>query len=302
MAADLAIATREGDALHATVRLARGVLRNPQTSSGLAMLRSILFAIVFYINTAVFLLFGSWLLLAPRSWAMQGLRLHGLASLWWLEVICGITVEVRGRERIPTTGCLVVAKHQSAWDTFALIPLFRDPAIVLKDELRWIPFYGWFCVKFAHILVKRERAAAALKALIALARNRLEEQRQIVIFPEGTRTAPGAEPDYKPGYVALYEALGVPCVPLALNSGLYWPRRSMHRHPGTIVVEILEPIPPGLPRAEFRQRVQAAIETACDRLLVEAAEARRPPPFPETARVRLAQLGRAAPSQDQKEN
>ena len=112
------------------------------------------------------------------------------------------------------------------------MPLFRDPAIVLKDELKWIPFYGWFCVKFEHILVKREKASAALKSMIRDAKQRISIGREVVIFPEGTRTVPGAPPDYKSGYVALYEALGVVTVPLALNSGLFWPRRSPGDIPG----------------------------------------------------------------------
>ena len=254
----------------------------------MVLARSILFAAAFYIATALFLLLGSWLLFAPRAWAMQGLRLHGLACVWLLRVICGTRLEVRGRERIPNDACLVVAKHQSAWDTFALVPLFRDPAIVLKDELKWIPLYGWFCVKFAHILVRRDRAAAALKALLSDARLKAEAQRQIVIFPEGTRRAPGAPPDYKSGYIALYEGLGLPCIPLALNSGLYWPRRSLLRHPGTIIVEILEPIPPGLPRAEFRRRIEAEIEAASSRLIAEAAGGAHPPPVPAVAAVEPA--------------
>ena len=233
-------------------------------------MRSLVFAAAFYITTALFLLFGSWLLLAPRRWAMAGLKLHGQTCVALLRWICGTSLEVRGRENIPQGACLIVSKHQSAWDTFALIPLFDDPAIVLKDELKWIPVYGWFCVKFEHILVKREKASAALKALIRDAKGRVADGRQILIFPEGTRTAPGAAPDYKPGYVALYEALGVPAVPLALNSGVYWPRRSFWRYPGTIIVEFLPPIPPGLPRAEFRRTTEVAIETACARLLDDA--------------------------------
>jgi 1-acyl-sn-glycerol-3-phosphate acyltransferase len=243
------------------------------------MLRSVLFAAVFYVNTAMFLLLGSWLFFAPRSWAMQGLRLHGIASLWLLRVICGTRMEVRGREKLPVTSCLVVAKHQSAWDTFALVPIFRDPAIVLKDELKWIPFYGWFCLKFEHVLVRRNRAASALKQLVGDAKIRAEQGREIVIFPEGTRRAPGAAADYKPGFVALYEGLNLPCVPLALNSGLFWPRRSFMRYPGTIVVEILDVIPPGLPRAKYRKLVEQRIEAACSRLLAEAAGAANPPPL-----------------------
>lgn len=230
------------------------------------MLRSLVFAAAFYITTALFLLLGSWLFFAPRSWAMAGLKAHAVTCVWLLEKICGTKMEVRGRDKLPAPPYLVVAKHQSAWDTFALIPLFRDPAIVLKDELKWIPFYGWFCVKFRHILVKRDKAASALRQMVRDARDRARQGREIVIFPEGTRTAPGAEPDYKPGYLALYDGLDLPCVPLALNSGLYWPRRSLERRPGTIIVEFLDPIPPGLPRKTFKARIEREIEEATARL------------------------------------
>ena len=115
---------------------------------------------MFYVNTALFLVLGSWLLLAPRSWAMEGLRLHGLASLWWLKVICGTRFELRGRDKLPKGACLIASKHQSAWDTFALIPVFRDPAMVMKAELGWIPLYGWFSHKFQHIFVGGTAAPA----------------------------------------------------------------------------------------------------------------------------------------------
>jgi 1-acyl-sn-glycerol-3-phosphate acyltransferase len=252
------------------------------------MLRSLLFAAVFYLNTAVFLLLGSWLLLAPRRWAMQGLRLHGLASLWWLKIICGTKLEVRGREKLPPGACLIAAKHQSAWDTFALIPVFRDPAVVMKAELGWIPLYGWFSHKFRHIFVKRDKGPSALRRLIHDARNRAAAKREIIIFPEGTRRSPGAPPDYKPGFLALYEGLGLTCIPLALNSGLFWPRRSLMRYPGTIVIEILDPIPPGLPRAEARRLIEARIEDACQRLLAEARAAPNPPPVPSMVATRAA--------------
>lgn len=246
----------------------------------MVVLRSLIFAAAFYATTALFLILGMWLLLAPRTWAMTGLKLHGSTCVWLLKAICGTGLEVRGQNMLPKSACLIVAKHQSAWDTFALIPLLRDPAIILKDELKWIPVYGWFCIKFAHILVKRDKAASALKAMIRDARQRATGGREIVIFPEGTRTAPGAVPDYKSGYVALYEGLGVPAVPVALNSGLYWPRRSFLRYPGTIIVEFLDPLPPGMPRAEFRARMEGAIEEASARLIVEAASSPNPPPMP----------------------
>jgi 1-acyl-sn-glycerol-3-phosphate acyltransferase len=251
------------------------------------VIRSLAFVAVFYVNTAVFLVLGSWLLLAPRHWAMQGLRLHGLASLWWLKVICGTQVEVRGREKLPKGACLVAAKHQSAWDTFALIPVFRDPAMVMKAELGLIPLYGWFSHKFQHIFVKRDRGPSALKTLLRDARNRAGQGREIVIFPEGTRRPPGAPPDYKPGFLALYEGLNLPCVPLALNSGLFWPRRSFMRYPGTVVVEFLEPIPAGLPRAQARALIQERIEAACARLISEAQAAPNPPPLSSQAAERV---------------
>lgn len=248
------------------------------------MLRSLIFAGVFYINTAVFLLLGSPLLFGPRSWAMAALKLHARVSLWWLEKIVGTRMEVRGLERLPPGPILVAAKHQSAWDTFALIPLFRDPALVMKAELMRIPLYGWFSRKFGMIPIRREAKASALREMLREARARAAAGREILIFPEGTRRPPGAPPDYKPGLMLLYEGLNVPCVPLALNSGLFWPRRRLERYPGTIVVEILEPIPPGLKRSEFKAEVVKRIESACARLNAEAAKAPEPPP----AALRLA--------------
>ena len=244
----------------------------------MTMLRSLLFAAVFYINTAVFLLLGSWLLFAPRSWAMMGLKLHAQASLWWLKLIVGTRLEVRGLENVPPGAVLVAAKHQSAWDTFALIPLLRDPALIMKAELMHIPFYGWFSRKFGMIPVKREAGPSALREMLKEARIRAADGREILLFPEGTRRPPGAPPDYKSGVALLYDGLKLPCVPLALNSGLFWPRRQVIRYPGTIVVEFLEPIPAGVPRAAFKAQLEERIETACARLIEEAGAAPNPPP------------------------
>jgi 1-acyl-sn-glycerol-3-phosphate acyltransferase len=244
------------------------------------LIRSVVFAIVFYLNTALFLVLGAPLLLGPRRWAMMGLKAHAHASLWWLELIVGTRLEVRGIEHLPAPPVLVASKHQSAWDTFALVTLFRDPAIVMKAELGWIPLYGWFSHKFRHIFVQRERGPSALKRLIRDAEDRVADGREIVIFPEGTRRAPGAPPDYKPGAVALYEALELPCVPLALNSGQFWPRRQWMRYPGTIVVEFLEPLPARLARREFKRELEARIEAATNRLIEEAHM--RSPGLPRT--------------------
>ena len=246
------------------------------------MARSLLFNVLFYVTTALFVVLGSPLLLGRRRWAMAALAVHARFELFLLRVIVGTKLEVRGHEKLPKGACLVASKHQSAWDTFALIPVFRDPALVMKAELGLIPLYGWFSHKFRHIFVKRDKGPSALKAMIRDARERASHGREILIFPEGTRRPPGAPPDYKPGFIALYEGLGLPCVPLALNSGLFWPRRSVLRHPGTIVIEILDPVAPGLPRAKARKLVQERIESACAALIEEALSAPRPPSLPKS--------------------
>jgi len=234
------------------------------------MARSLLFNVLFYVTTTLFVVIGSPLLFAPRRWAMAALAVHSRFELWLLKTIVGTGLEVRGQEKLPEGPCLVASKHQSAWETFALIPLFRDPALLMKRELFWIPFHGWFSKKFEMIPVDREKGPAALRAMLRETKKRVADGREIIIFPEGTRRPAGAPPDYKTGVVLLYEALGIPCVPVALNSGLFWPRRSLLRRPGTIVVEFLDPIPPGLPKAEFLSRLTESIETATNRLLAEA--------------------------------
>jgi 1-acyl-sn-glycerol-3-phosphate acyltransferase len=234
------------------------------------MARSLLFNVLFYVTTTLYVVLGSPLLLGPRRWAMAALANHARFELWLLKTIVGTRLEVRGMEKLPKGACLVASKHQSAWETFALIPLFRDPAYLMKRELFWIPFHGWFSHKFEMIPVDRDKGPAALRRMLREARKRIADGREIIIFPEGTRRPPGAPPDYKTGVILLYEALGVPCVPVALNSGLFWPRRSLERRPGTIVVEFLDPIPPGLAKEEFLKRLIDSIETASGRLLQEA--------------------------------
>ncbi|MFN3624844.1 MAG: lysophospholipid acyltransferase family protein [Hyphomicrobium sp.] len=250
------------------------------------LLRSLIFALLFYLSTAIFVVGGSFLLLGPRRWAMAGLKAHAIVSLLLLRWVVGTRMQVRGREKLPKAPYLVASKHQSAWDTFALIPIFGDPAMVMKWELTLIPFYGWFSRKFEHVFVRRELGPAALRRLVRDAKDRASAGREIVIFPEGTRRPPGAEPDYKSGVVALYEGLGLQCIPVALNSGLYWPRRRLMRYPGTIIVEILDPLPPDLPRKEFKAELERRIETAANRLILEAARGKNPPPIPSDVLAR----------------
>jgi 1-acyl-sn-glycerol-3-phosphate acyltransferase len=176
---------------------------------------------------------------------------------------------ISGAGEDPTRGATGRPKHQSTWETFALLWLFSDPAFILKRELQWIPLFGWYAWKARMIPVDRGKGSQALAAMTERARAALAEGRQIVIFPEGTRRAPGAEPSYKFGAAHLYGETGVTCLPIALNSGLFWPRRSFLRYPGTIVVEILDPIVPGLDKTEFAKRLQHDIESTTARLVAE---------------------------------
>lgn len=233
-------------------------------------LRSFLFQTVFYANTIVWLIVIVPTLAMPRKAIVRVAQAWGSVSLWLLRTIVGTRVEYRGRDRIPAGALLVAAKHQSFADIHALLPLFADPTFVLKRELTFIPLFGPLALKARMIAVDRKRGAAAIAGMNRQALAAKAAGRQILIYPEGTRRPPGAEPAYRQGVSHLYRTLEVPCLPVALNSGLYWPRRRAFIRPGTIVVEFLEPIPPGLDRTEFLARLEGAIEQASNRLLAEA--------------------------------
>jgi 1-acyl-sn-glycerol-3-phosphate acyltransferase len=233
------------------------------------LVRSILFNIAFYINTLLWMVLLIPLFAAPHKVFMRGPKAWARSSLWLLRVIAGTRSEYIGLSRIPPGGLLVAAKHQSAWETLALVPLFDDPTFILKRELMWIPLFGWYLAKARCVPIDRRAGSSALAKMNERAREEVQAGRQILIFPEGTRKAPGARPAYKYGVAHLYANLGVPCLPVALNSGLYWPRRSVIRRPGTVKAEILEPIPPGLPREAFFPLLQERIEAASDRLVAE---------------------------------
>jgi 1-acyl-sn-glycerol-3-phosphate acyltransferase len=232
-------------------------------------IRSILFNLLFYLNLAILLIAAIPTLVLPRPAILGIAKLWGRTTLWLLRFVCRIDVEWRGLEKIPAGGILVAAKHQSTWETFALITLFPDPAFVIKRELLWIPFFGWYAWHGGMIPVDRGAGKAALSGMTEHARKALAEGRQIIIFPEGTRRPAGADPKYKFGVAHLYAGAGVPCVPIALNSGLFWPRRRFLRFPGTVRVEILDPIPPGADRNMFFAKLQDEIEAATARLIAE---------------------------------
>jgi 1-acyl-sn-glycerol-3-phosphate acyltransferase len=231
--------------------------------------RSLLFQTWFWAYTIPMNL--AWLpsLLLPRVFIRKGLEWWCGLTMWGLRVFAGVSYEVRGRENIPDGPVLIASKHQSMWETIAYNVILKDPAVIIKRELASLPFYGWYAVKQESIFVDRDAHASALKRMVADAKNRLAAGRPVVIFPEGTRKLPGETPDYKPGVAALYSQLGVPCVPVALNSGLHWLKSGPWRKPGVIVVEFLPAIPPGLKRPEFMARLQGATEAATAKLVQE---------------------------------
>lgn len=232
--------------------------------------RSLIFNTVFYINLALFLVIGSPFFFTPRKWSIRALQAWASSSIWLLRIICGTKMEVRGAEHIPHGPAIVAGKHHSLWETFAILPLLDDPCFVLKKQLTYIPFFGWFILKFKMIVVDRSAGSTALRDLIARAKVEVVRPRQIIIMPEGTRRAPDDRPDYKPGVAAIYGQLNVPCVPFGLNAGLFWPRRKFLRLPGTIIIEFCPAIPAGLPRKELQNRLQTAIETTSNKLIIEA--------------------------------
>lgn len=233
------------------------------------LLRSLAFNLAFPLWTAVLLIAGVWLLALPRAVATCYVAFWARGVLGLARVLCGLRFEVRGER--PAGPVIVAAKHQSAWDTIVLNLLLPWPAFVIKKELGWLPIFGWFLRHQKMILIDRGGGAAALRQLLAEARAALDAGRALIIFPEGTRTRPGEQRPYRSGIAALYEKLDTPVVPVALNSGSFWGRRSFIKRPGRIVIEFLPPIPPGLARRPFLHTLSARIESASQRLLDETA-------------------------------
>jgi 1-acyl-sn-glycerol-3-phosphate acyltransferase len=225
--------------------------------------RSALFLLWFAAVTAILSLIFLPVLVLPRAATVWLARLWSRATFWGLKVFTGIGFEIRGSP--PRGPVLVASKHMSMWDTMALYLALEAPATVLKRELLHIPFYGWFLWKATAIAIDRGAGASALRKMAAAAQAVLREGRPILIFPEGTRKKPGAPPDYKPGVAGLYALLETPCVPVALNSGVYW--TGFLKRPGTIVLAFLEPIAPGLKRGAFMTLLEQRIESATAELL-----------------------------------
>jgi len=243
----------------------------------LIVLRSLLFQVLFYLWTFVLAVVYLPFLVLPRRFIVWGGEFWLRTVLWLLARTTGLTHRIEGSENRPDGPVLYAVKHQSAWDTLAVPVLIRNPAVVIKRELLWIPFYGWYAARHGMIGIDRGRGHRALRRMLADGETAIASGKPVVIFPEGTRTAPGTRVPYFSGIALMYSKLGLPVVPVALNSGLFWSRRSFLKRPGCITVRFLPPIPPGLERNAFMERLTDAIETASDAL------AAAPPAADDTA-------------------
>lgn len=261
-------------------------------------IRSLAFNVAFYVSLIFQMIFWTpYYFLAPRRRAWFVPKFWAKTSLWLQEKIAGTRSEITGLENLPQGSFILAPKHQSFWDTIAFLPHIPDALYILKRELTWIPFFGWYIMKMRMIPVDRGKRSVALKAVIARTRAEMARNpRQLIIYPEGTRRAPGDVPSYKYGIVELYAGLNLPVVPVVHMAGLYWPRRKFLRFPGTIRAEFLPAIEAGLDKEVFMQRLIRETEAGCDRILLDIAAGPNPPPMPATAQRRLAELRAAEPA------
>jgi 1-acyl-sn-glycerol-3-phosphate acyltransferase len=231
------------------------------------LLRSLVFDVLLYGLMGVMGILGAPLALSSVDGAYAVCRAYCRAVFACLRVVCGLKVEVRGQ--VPTGEVLVASKHQSFLDILIIFEALPRPKFIMKKELRWAPILGLYALRIGSTPVNRGDRSKAMKAMVEHA-GETREPRQLVIYPQGTRVAPGARLPYKVGAGVLYDRMGVPCVPAATNAGVFWGRRSWYRRPGVAVVEFLPPVAPGLPVAEFMPRLEATVEEASDRLMREA--------------------------------
>lgn len=229
--------------------------------------RSSLFKAVFYVWTALFCVLYLPLFWMPRNGliAFQGIWSRGVRVI--LRLIMNIRLEVRGVEYIPSGGALIAMKHQSSFDTFVMHTVVSHPAFVMKKELLKIPLYGQFCLNTGMVPVDRDGGLKALKKLMKDSAKSIDEDRQLIIFPEGSRTIPGQHVEYQSGIFGIYKYTKKPVIPVALNSGVYWPKKGHLMAGGTIVFDFLEPIEAGLAKDDFMNALENKIETASNALI-----------------------------------
>lgn len=236
-------------------------------------IRSLAFNIAFWTTTACVALFGLPILFAaPRRWVMLTIRWYAKLVMVELRLISGVNVRIEGAERLPKAGAaLIAAKHQSAFDTLVWLILVPDACYILKKELLRLPLWGWWATRSGQIAVDRAAGGSAMRHLIKAGRQAALDGRQLVIFPEGTRTAPHERVAYQPGIAALAAATGLPVLPVATDSGRCWARDAFLKRPGTITISVLPLLPAGLRREVLLTTLEAVIEGETDRLMPSPA-------------------------------
>ncbi|MAK61317.1 MAG: 1-acyl-sn-glycerol-3-phosphate acyltransferase [Ponticaulis sp.] len=238
------------------------------------LFRSWLFVLWLYGSMVVMGLVWLPALLLPRRVTILGIRIWAHLARWGMRVICGATTEIRGKDHLTSEPVLVASKHQSTIDTLMPFIYLKDPCIILKKELLWYPFFGWYALKAEMIAIDRAGSTKALKAMNAQAKKAASQGRSILIFPEGTRIEPGVPGNYKPGIALMYKDLGLECLPVALNTGFFWPPKGVPRYPGHMVIEFQPMIETGLQRKAFMKELETRLETASERLVAEGKAAR----------------------------
>ena len=232
-------------------------------------LRSMLFGALFFPWSTLCSIFVPLSLVFPRPFMQSIVLVWGVGVRFLLRWVVGLKWRAEGLENVPQGPCVIAAKHQSAWDTMVFHVLLPDPVYVVKKELTRIPFWGWGFYKAGCVVVDRKAGAKALKHLVEGVKVALGRGSQVVIFPEGTRTAPDQRVDYHPGIAAIYRDANVPVVPVALDSGLFWGRMAPIKYPGEITIKFMEPINPGMDRREFMTLLQDRVEGESAKLMAE---------------------------------
>ncbi|MBV0913227.1 1-acyl-sn-glycerol-3-phosphate acyltransferase [Rhodobacteraceae bacterium ASV31] len=231
-------------------------------------LRSLIFVVQMYAMMAVLAVFFTPFAIFSRDWAFRAVHTYCGWVRWTAAWMVGLRSEVRGT--VPSGEVIVASKHQSFFDIILLVHALPRPKFIMKRELQWAPILGWYAKRIGCVPVDRGKRGAAVAAMVEQVAEGRGEAGQLIIYPQGTRVAPGAARPYKMGTGILYANLGNPCVPAATNVGVFWPRTGIFRKPGLAVVEFLDPIPPGQDQSEFMVRLEQVIETASDRLMADA--------------------------------
>lgn len=239
----------------------------------MAIFRSVLFWLIATFFTLAFAITALPTLPFHRDVTYRWCAFWARALLWLMRAVCGLDYRIVGGEALPAGPVIFALKHQSAWETIAFPALGPPISGILKRELLAIPVYGWYMRRLGMVPIDRSAGGAAIREMLRRAKDETTRGRSIMIMPEGTRLPPGRAGRYHPGVAALYAVLGLTVVPVALNSGLFWGRRSLLIRPGTVTMEFLAPLAPGLERKEFMHALQERIESASERLRLEALSA-----------------------------